>query len=95
MSNEQTESAVHAFFSNYFDYFIGKHTDWLLLNEPDTSKITPIVLNTMIRDLNHTFESKINKQTASKEGPNDNLKGVDLNKVVADISAERTDRELR
>jgi len=45
MSGEKTEAAVQAFFSHYFDYFIGKHTDWLLLNEPDTSKISPKILN--------------------------------------------------
>jgi len=45
LSPEKTEAAIQAFFSHYFDYFIGKHTDWLLLNEPDISKITPCVLN--------------------------------------------------
>lgn len=45
LSSEKTEAAIQAFFSQYFDYFIGKHTDWLLLNEPDISKVTPCVLN--------------------------------------------------
>lgn len=45
MSTERTETAVHTFFCHYFDFFIGKHTDWLLLNEPEISAITPASLN--------------------------------------------------
>jgi len=43
-SNENFE-AFRAFFNSYFTIFEGKHTDWLLLNEPDVTSITPQILN--------------------------------------------------
>ena len=45
LSQDSTEQAINAFFWYYFDYFIGKYTDWLLLNEPDINSISPASLN--------------------------------------------------
>ena len=35
VTSEETFEAYRAFFNSYFTIFEGKHTDWLLLNEPD------------------------------------------------------------
>ena len=77
MSDEKTESAVQAFFSHYFDYFIGKHTDWLLLNEPDTSSITAQVLNEKMKSLLQTYNG-LPKQYTQKS-----IEIQDLNFVVS------------
>ena len=41
VTSDETFEAHRAFFNNQFTIFEGKHTDWLLLNEPDLSQITP------------------------------------------------------
>ena len=35
VTSEDNFEAYRAFFNSYFTIFEGKHTDWLLLNEPD------------------------------------------------------------
>lgn len=85
ISGEKTEKAVQAFFSNHFDYFIGKHTDWLLLNEPEIN-ITPMVINKTTKDLTNIYH----KHIAKKESTLDNDQ-LDLNHVVAMISEEKHD----
>ena len=49
-SDEEFE-AYRAFFNKYFQIFEGKHTDWLLLNEPDITLITPEVINNRFEEL--------------------------------------------
>ena len=34
-----------AFFNSHFKIFEGRHTEWLLLNEPDMSLINPMTIN--------------------------------------------------
>ena len=41
VTSEDEFEAYRAFFNSYFTIFEGKHTDWLLLNEPDMSQVTP------------------------------------------------------
>lgn len=45
LSTTRTNQAMTAFFSKHFGNFISKHTQWSLLSEPDSSRITPKVLN--------------------------------------------------
>lgn len=86
LSSERTEQAVNAFFGQYFDYFIGKHTDWLLLNEPDVSQLTPAVLNGINKMLMKTYQTKLRRQFEGKHA-----EFIDLNSIVANISAEPKD----
>lgn len=45
VTSEQDFECFRAFFNSYFTIFEGKHTDWLLLNEPEMSTITPQEIN--------------------------------------------------
>lgn len=45
LSDDSTYDAIQAFFDKNFLMFKGKHTDWLLLNEPDPSMLTPKAQN--------------------------------------------------
>ena len=45
VTSDELFEAYRAFFNSYFTIFEGKHTDWLLLNEPDIFQVTPQVLN--------------------------------------------------
>ena len=42
---EEEFSCFKAFFNSYIQIFEGKHTDWLLLNEPDVSELVPFTVN--------------------------------------------------
>ena len=44
LSGARTQDAIREFFSHNFDEFTGKHAAWSK-DPPDTSKITPRVLN--------------------------------------------------
>ena len=44
-TSESQFSMVKCFFDSNFIAFQGRHTDWLLLNEPETSEITTILVN--------------------------------------------------
>lgn len=48
-----------AFFDNNFQIFQGKHTDWLLLSEPDCTDLTPAKLNTEFNQLLQVYNSEI------------------------------------
>ena len=37
LSDERTDAAVKAFFSEHFGHFVGKQPSWLLLDEPSSS----------------------------------------------------------
>lgn len=41
VTSDEKFEAYRAFFNSYFTIFEGKHTDWLLLNEPDMALVTP------------------------------------------------------
>lgn len=51
VTHEEQFEAFRAFFNSYFTIFEGKHTDWLLLNEPDMTTINPQVLNKRYEEL--------------------------------------------
>ena len=89
LSDERTEAAIQAFFSHHFDYFIGKHTDWLLLNEPDTSKLTPMALNGTKLELSKLYQEELAKSYDDKKDTN--IFQQDLNQVVALLSEEGPD----
>ena len=89
LSDERTEAAIQAFFSHHFDYFIGKHTDWLLLNEPDTSKLTPMALNSTKLELSKLYQDELAKSYDGKKDTN--IFQQDLNQVVALLSEEGPD----
>lgn len=40
-----------AFFNSHFKIFEGRHTEWLLLNEPDMSQMTPKAINQRLEEL--------------------------------------------
>ena len=50
VTSEEEFEAFRAFFNINFA-FEGKHTDWLLLNEPDISQINPSVINNRFEEL--------------------------------------------
>lgn len=50
ITSEEEFEAFRAFFNINFA-FEGKHTDWLLLNEPDFSQINPSVINNRLEEL--------------------------------------------
>lgn len=91
MSGEKTELAIQAFFSMYFDFFIGKHTDWLLLNEPDISKITPVLLNRKMKSLMKTYQREIAKPDLFKKTENK----ADFNQIVAEIAMDREHQPVK
>lgn len=51
MTGDVSFESFRAFFNSYFQIFEGKHTDWLLLNEPDMSIVTPQLLNKRYQEL--------------------------------------------
>lgn len=89
LSDERTEAAIQAFFNHHFDYFIGKHTDWLLLNEPDTSQLSPMTLNGIKLELSELYEQELAKKYDGKKDIN--ILQQDLNQVVALLSEEGPD----
>lgn len=56
MVDEQEFEAFKAFFDSYFQIFEGKHTDWMLLNEPEIGCITPGKINKRYEELISIFE---------------------------------------
>lgn len=56
LSDEETHNIIEAFFSSNFPQFIGKHTEWLLLNEPDLSKINAVMLNDKLKEYKAKYE---------------------------------------
>ena len=89
LSSKRTEQAIQTFFSIRLGYFIGKHTDWLLLNEPETSLISPAVLNQTKNDLLSLYRSEIIKSRYKEE--KQGIFHVDLNEIVAKLSEENPD----
>ena len=66
MTGEEAFEAYRAFFNSYFTIFEGKHTDWLLLNEPDMTIVSPEVLHQRYDELvtivnEHFIEQKYKK----------------------------------
>jgi hypothetical protein len=42
---EREFEAYKAFFNSHFKIFEGRHTEWLLLNEPDITQLSPVAIN--------------------------------------------------
>jgi hypothetical protein len=45
-----------AFFNSHFKIFEGRHTEWLLLNEPDISKVNPESINSRYSELRQILD---------------------------------------
>lgn len=82
VADERTDAAVKAFFQEHFGHFVGKHTTWLLMDEPSTAQITPRILNDVRNQLVrlHTFEI-----AAKPQKKDEDIFHQDLNKIVADL----------
>lgn len=66
VTSEQDFECYRAFFNSYFTIFEGKHTDWLLLNEPDMTTITPHVINQRFQDLIQVINDHFVDQNAGQ-----------------------------
>lgn len=55
LAEKETGEAIEAFFRQNFPQFIGKYTEWSLLNEPDLSKINGIFLNNKFKELKEDY----------------------------------------
>lgn len=82
LSDEDSANAISFFFSEHFPQFIGKHTEWLLLNEPDLDKIDAIMLNTNLKELKHIYELFTRKQNEEQN------EEEDYNKLVEALGEE-------
>ena len=81
MTSDECFEAYRAFFNSYFTIFEGKHTDWLLLNEPDMFMISPQVLNQRYQELITIINTHFTEQT--------NRKGRrDYNKMVSQLNED-------
>ena len=69
LADERTDAAVKAFFQEHFGHFVGKHTTWLLMEEPSTAQITPLVLNDVRNCLVklHAFEIAAKPQVKEED----------------------------
>ena len=61
--------------------FQGRHTDWLLLNEPDLAEVTPLSVATRFKKLHELYEAK----QAAVVLPDDKAKGIDFNQLTRAI----------
>ena len=61
--------------------FQGRHTDWLLLNEPDLAAVTPLSITTRFNKLQELYELK----QAAVVLPDDKSKGIDFNQLTKEI----------
>lgn len=82
MTGEEAFEAYRAFFNSYFTIFEGKHTDWLLLNEPDMTQVTPEVLNQRYYELVTIINEHFVEQTLKKGQLRD------YNKMVAQLNED-------
>lgn len=71
---ENEFEAFKAFFNSHFKIFEGRHTEWLLLNEPDISQLDPRSINIRFEELKALFRNE--------EGFPDKLER-DYNKLTA------------
>ena len=62
LSDERTDVAIKAFFSEHFSHFLGKHTLWLLMDEPKIQKMTPLALNKIRNELLYIYKTYLMKE---------------------------------
>ena len=55
---EREFEAYKAFFNSHFKIFEGRHTEWLLLNEPDITQLTPEAINQRYDELKANSEQE-------------------------------------
>ena len=59
LSDTRTNAAMEAFFKSHFSNFVSKHTVWSLCSEPDSSKISPKVMNATMNLLMRTYREEL------------------------------------
>ena len=82
LSDEETHTIIEAFFSSNFPQFIGKHTEWLLLNEPDLTKINAVMLNDKLKEFKSLYEEMMQRPDDHK------FEEDDFNKLVEQLGEE-------
>lgn len=80
-STEQFFQLIRVFFEANFQVFQGRHTDWLLLNEPDLAEVTPLSVAMRYRKLHELYEAK----QAAAVLPDFKTKGIDFNQLTKEI----------
>ena len=88
LSGRRAEDAIREFFSHNFDEFVGKHAAWSR-DPPDTSRITPRLLNSTKIELLAVYKNEIAKDQENKKETN--IFRQDLNQIVALLSEENPD----
>lgn len=83
---EREFEAFKAFFNSHFKIFEGRHTEWLLLNEPDLSQLTPKIINQRYEELKAISEAELRFAGRKRER--------DYNKIVQGLNDE-ADAEAR
>ena len=81
--------AYQVFFDENFGFFTGMHTDWLLLNEPELSLITPQTINLRYRELIQLYEDHLVPFVSQ-----DQSKAYDLNTIVHNLNKVRERKNL-
>ena len=64
LSETRTNAAMEAFFKSHFSNFVSKHTVWSLCSEPDSSKISPKIMNTTMNLLMRTYKEELSGAAA-------------------------------
>ena len=66
LTTDEEFQPLAAFFDHHFAMFKGKHTDWLLLSEPD-KEITPVILNSRYSELLTMYDEQISGSLQNKK----------------------------
>lgn len=82
--SEQSFECFYAFFDKNFPIFEGKHTDWILINEPELAEVTPLAINTRYASLAQKGQTMV----PFAEEVNNKHAIVDYNKMVTDLQEE-------
>lgn len=86
-SPQQESECIKAFWSQNFQYFLGKYTtEWLILEEPDLTKITPKVLNSKFIELKKLYEKSRILEKFNDDDEDDQNR--DFNKMVEELGEE-------
>ncbi|CDW83815.1 UNKNOWN [Stylonychia lemnae] len=86
-SSPQECDSIKAYLGKHFQNFMGKYTtEWLILEEPDLSMITPKVLNAKFCELKKIYEKKRYVEKINDDDDDDHNK--DFNKMVDELGEE-------
>lgn len=86
-SSPQECDSIKAYLGKHFQNFMGKYTtEWLILEEPELSKITPKVLNAKFCELKKIYEKTRYVEKINDDDDDDQNK--DFNKMVDELGEE-------